>query len=226
MRVMLSIPHHPEVMSISRPSPRGSAGLSVCNCRPKITPMWSILLFFSALLIAASLLARWFMGIRVLANEGVRPCRCDLGRWLPAPADDAKVQRADATAAEFGRQLREKALADWAVRDPKAAAARESSRRFGMAVPPLAGIIAIFALLVAKILPVGALAIFFAATALSAAFGLLSLSPELRAIAVAARKTRETRVFVRRDDEDAVITCAVAHAWKETLPPVLAMVQR
>ena len=29
-----------------------------------------------------------------------------------------------------------------------------------------------------------------------------------------------------RDDEEAVIRCAAAHAWKETLPPMLTLLQR
>lgn len=188
--------------------------------------MWRLLLFISALCLAAALVARWFFGMRVLADEGKRPCRCDLATWMPLAEDSAVLHRAEESAAEFGRQLRLKALAEWRLSDPKAAMAREGTRRFGMAVPPLSGMIAVFAVLVAKIPILGGISVLFAATALASALGVLSLAPELAAIAREAKKLRAAKNFPRRDDEDAVIRCAVAHAWKETLPPMLSMVQR
>lgn len=188
--------------------------------------MWRLLLFFSALPIAAALILRWWFGMRILADLGRRPCRCDLNRWLPAPGDQALVHRAEETAGEFGRQLRLRALEEWRERDPKAAASRESSRRFGMAVPPLSGVVAVLAVMVAKIPVIGAIAVLLAATALASAVGLLSLAPELRAIAQTARKVREDRSFIRGDDEQAVVGCAIAHAWKETLPPIFSLLQR
>lgn len=188
--------------------------------------MWRLLLIGSALAIAAVLIARWWFGMRVLRSEGPRPCRCDLDRWFPPSADTAVVHRAEGTAAEFGEQLRLKALAEWLSENPKAARSRENSRRFGMAVPPLSGIIAIFAVVVGKIPIIGSFAAVLAATALASVFGILSLAPELQAINRAAKKLREGGGFNRRDDEDAVIRCAVAHAWKNTLPPILSLLQR
>jgi hypothetical protein len=188
--------------------------------------MWRLLFIFSAIPIIAALVCRWFFGLRVLADEGKRSCRCDLATWMPPPDDSAVIHRADESAAEFGRQLRLKALAEWREQDPKAAAARENSRRFGMAVPPLSGIIAVFAVLVAKIPIMGGISCVLAATALSSALGVLSLAPELGAIARTAKKLREIKSFPRRDDEEAVIRCAVAHAWKETMPPILSLLQR
>jgi hypothetical protein len=188
--------------------------------------MWRLLFIFSALPIAAALIARWWFGMRVLADDGRRECRCDLATWMPLPGDTAVIHRAEESAAEFGRQLRIKALADWMEENPKAARSRESSRRFGMAVPPLSGVVAAMAVFVAKIPVMGAISIILAATALSALLGILSMAPELAAITRAAKKLREARSFPRRDDEEAVIRCAVAHAWKETLPPILGLIQR
>lgn len=188
--------------------------------------MWRLLFLFSALGIAVSLIARWWFGLRVLATDGQRPCRSDLSQWLPAPGDSSVVHRAEESADEFGRQLRLKALEQWRNEAPKAAASRESARRFGMAVPPLSGIVALMAVFVAKIPLFGALAAVLAATALSAVLGLLSIAPELQMITAAARKIRENKSFPRRDDEEAVIRCAIAHAWKETLPPVLHLFQK
>ena len=95
-----------------------------------------------------------------------------------------------------------------------------------MAVPPLSGIIAIFAILVAKIPIIGAVSVLLAATALASALGLLSLGPELQAITRSARKLRDDKGFPNRVDEEAVIRCALAHAWKESLPPILGLLQR
>jgi hypothetical protein len=188
--------------------------------------MWRLLLLISALCLAAALVARWFFGMRVLADEGKRPCRCDLTTWMPLAEDSAVIHRAEDSAAEFGRQLRLKALAEWRNSDPKSAMARENSRHFGMAVPPLSGMIAVFAVLVAKIPIMGGISVLLAATALASVLGVLSLAPELAAITRQAKKLRAAKNFPRRDDEDAVIRCAVAHAWKETLPPILSLIQR
>ncbi len=188
--------------------------------------MWRLLLLISLLPIAAALIARWYFGMRVLSGEGLRPCRCDLGKWMPLPDDAAVIHRAEESAAEFGRQLRIKALAEWREHDPKAASARESSRRFGMAVPPLTAVVVIFAMIAGRIPVAWAIPTFLAAIALAAVLGVLSMAPELTAITRAAKKLRESRSFPRRDDEDAVIRCAVAHAWRETLPPILRLLQR
>lgn len=188
--------------------------------------MWRLIFLFSILPLAAALIARWFFGMRVLAEDGARPCRCDLGTWMPLADDKAVIHRAEESAAEFGRQLRIKAMAEWRESNPKAAAARENSRRFGAAVPPLSGMVAVMAILVAKIMPINAIALVLAATALATVLGVLSMAPELAAITRAAKKLRKAKSFPRRDDEDAIIRCAVAHAWKETLPPILGLLQR
>lgn len=183
--------------------------------------MFRLLLILSIFPIVIALVARWWFGVRVLLMEGRRPCRCDLNRWLPSPGDESVIHRAEESAAEFGAQLRLKALADWPVLDPKAAASRENMRRFGLAVPPLSGVVAVFAVLVGKIPVTGAIAILLGATALAALLGILTLPPELTAISRAARKLREDKGFPNRDDEDAVIRCAIAHAWDLSLPPIL-----
>jgi hypothetical protein len=187
--------------------------------------MYRIIFILSVLPLAIALIARWWFGLRVLATEGGRPCRCDLARWLPAPGDDSVIHRAEKSAAEFGAELRLKALADWREQDPKAAAAREGSRRFGIAVPPLSGVVAVMAVLVGKIPVMGAVAILLGAGALAAMLGLLSLPPELRAIARRARGIRQDKSFPAGDDEQAVIQCAIARAWDESLPPILRWLQ-
>ncbi|MEI8038488.1 MAG: hypothetical protein WCJ14_08865 [Verrucomicrobiota bacterium] len=187
----------------------------------RAAPMLRLLLLFSLIPLALALAARWWFGERVLAGDGSRLCRCDLGGWLPPPGDTAMVHRAEESAGEFGRQLRLKALAEWRQRDPKATASRDKSQRFGAAVPPLSGVVAVLAVIVGKIPVLGAIAILLGATALAAVTGLLALAPELAAIVRTARQVREQHQFPRRDDEDAVIRCAMAHAWNAALPPIL-----
>lgn len=186
--------------------------------------MWRLLLLFSVLPIIAALAARWWFGLRVLAAEGKRVCRCDPEKW--AAVLPGSTVPAEAPAAEYGRQLRLAAMAEWKARDPKGANSRENSRRFGMAVPPISGIVAVLAAVVAKIPIMGAFSVVFAATALSCALGLLSMPGEMKAIATAVRKLKESRVFARQDDEDSLVESALAHVWKETLPPILGLLQR
>ena len=186
----------------------------------------SFLLLAGLVPLLGTLLIRWWFGLRVLALVGPRPCVCDLGRWLPAPGDPAQVHRAEGTAAEFGRQLWHKAMNEWREHSPREAASREGTRRFGLAVPPLSAVVAVFAVLVGKIPPTGAIAACLLVTALAAVLGLLTLPPELKALARTAAKVRKERGFPKSDDEEAVIRCAIAHAWDAALPPVVRWIQR
>ncbi len=188
--------------------------------------MWRFLLVLSILPIVVALLIRWWFGLRVLAKQGRRLCRCDTNRWQDAFETAITPPEEELPAGRFGENLRRAALVLWIAREPKAAKSREGSRRFGLAAPPLSGLIAVFALFAAKIPVTGALAIFFCATAFACVIGLLTLAPELRAIAATARHLRESRVFHRKDDEDAVVESAIAHAWNEAIPPVLRLNQR
>ena len=195
---------------------------------PIIQFMHRYLLLISILPIVAGLLLRWWFGLRVLVARGAPPARCDGPRWNAAlgslPALPAADPPPDApTTNQLGRELREIAIRQWREREPRAARARESTRRFGLAVPPLAAMVAAMGVIAARMPVMWALAAFAAATALATVFGLLSLGAELRAIAVTARTLREARAFRRADDEEAVIECAVAHAWDQTVPPVLRL---
>ena len=98
-------------------------------------------------------------------------------------------------------------------------------RRFGMAVPPLSAVVAVFAMVVGKIPLAGVLAIVLTTTALAAVFGLLTLPAELQAIQRTARKAREQGGFPAADDQAAVLRCALAHAWEAALPPILKLLQ-
>jgi len=183
--------------------------------------MFRLILLISFIPLVVGLLARWWFGARVLAIDGNRSCRSDLSRWLPAPGDTAVIHRAEGSAAEFGRQLRAKALAEWQEQAPRAVKSREKSHRFGQAVPPLSGIIAFFAVVVGKVPVFGAITILIGATALATALALLALLPELAAIARAARKITGENHFPNSGERDAVVRCANALAWTSSLPPIL-----
>jgi len=183
--------------------------------------MWRLLYIPCILAIAAAVVARIWFGKQVVFGKGGQSCKVDVDRWSDLLGTTVNLPTSEATAAELGRQLRKSALVQWQQRDPKAVRAREAAKRFGMAVPPLTIAVVLFALIAHRIPVPGAIAIFLAATALSSLLGLLSIGAELRAVAVLAKVLRERRAFVRRDDEDNVISCAVAEVWLDALPPIL-----
>lgn len=182
---------------------------------------WRILYIPCILVIAASVLARAWFGKKIVFGRGEQTCKVDVDRWSDLLNTTVNLPTSEATAAELGRQLRKSAMVQWQKREPKAAAARDGAKRFGLAVPPLTIAVVLFALIAARIPIPGAIAILLSATAISCLIGLLSIGAELRAVAVLVRTVRERRVFPRSDDEDAVISCAVAEVWLETLPPIL-----
>ena len=188
--------------------------------------MFRLLILLAVLPIVAAFVARWWLGIRILATTGRRQCTCDLSRWEDAFGKENLPPSKGGDARMFAELLRKSALTDWKTRDPKAAVSREGARRFGMAVPPLSLMVAILAIAVGKIPVTGAIAIFLLAIAFSVAISYLSISPELNAILAAARRLRSTGAFHRRDDEDAVIQAASALAWKEGAPPVFNLIQK
>ena len=187
--------------------------------------MYRLIVIVSLLPIIIAMVSRWWFGLRVLASEGKRRCHCDLTSWVPPTDGKSKVRRSDETAAGFGRELREQALRAWRDDEPKAAIARENTRRFANVVPPLAVMVASMALLVGKLPVMGVFAVLFAATALAAAITLLGLPAELRAIARHAQRVRSEKSFPDRDDEDAVIDSAIAHAWDASTPHILRLLQ-
>ncbi len=183
--------------------------------------MWRILYIPCILVIAAAVFARVWFGKKIVLGKGVQPCKVDVDRWAGLLGASENLPAAQSTAGELGRELRKSAMVQWKQRDPKAARARDSVKRFGMAVPPLTIAVVLFALIAARIPVSGAISIFLAATALSSVLGLLSIGAELRAVAALSKTLRERRAFPRRDDEDAVISCAVAEVWLDALPPIL-----
>jgi hypothetical protein len=188
--------------------------------------VFRFLILLAALPIVAAFVARWWFGMRILSAAGRRQCTCDLSRWGKTFGAENLPPSKDGDAKIFAELLRKAALADWKTRNPKAAASREGTRRFGMAVPPLALMVAILAVLIGKIPVTGVIAIFLLAIAFSVVISYLSISPELNATLLAARRLRDSGAFHRRDDEDAVIATAAALVWKEGAPPVFNLIQK
>ena len=188
--------------------------------------MFRLLTFLAALPIVAALIARWWFGMRILATEGQRRCKCDIVLWEKAFGAEHLPPSSEADAYLYAELLRKSAIADWFTRDSKAASSREGARRFGMAVPPLSVMVAILAVIVGKIPVTGAIAIFLLAIAFSVIISYLSIAPELKAMLVTSRRLRDMRVFFRRDDEDAVIATVTAIVWKEAAPPIFKLIQR
>lgn len=188
--------------------------------------MFRLLILLAILPIIVALVARWWYGTRVLSSGGRHQCKCDLEKWRRTFGEENLPVSKEGDARIYAELMRNSALLDWKTREPKAAASREGARKFGMAVPPLSLMIAILAIIVGKIPVSGAIAIFLLAIAFSVFISYISISPELKAIITSARRLRDSRVFHRRDDEEAVINAAAALAWKEAAPPVFNLIQK
>lgn len=188
--------------------------------------MARLLIFIAVFPIIITLLMRWWLGLRLLKSSAELSCSCDLEKWKQTFGEQHLPVSSSGNQVMFAELLRKSALADWRVRDKKAAIAREGTRRFGMAVPPLTAMIVILGLMVGRIPPTFAIAIFLLATAFTAVIAYLSIAPEINAILTTARKLRSSGIFHRRDDEDAVIQAAVAISWKEAAPPIFNLLQR
>ncbi len=184
------------------------------------------LILLAALPIVAAFVARWWLGMRVLSSAGRRQCSCDLALWEKSFGTENPPPSKSGDARIFAETLRKAALADWRIRDPKAAASREGVRRFGMAVPPLSLMIVILGIIVGRVPAFWAIPVFLLAIAVSVIFSYLSVAPELNAMLTASRRLRNSGIFHRRDDEDAVIAATNALVWKEAAPPVFNLIQK
>ena len=187
--------------------------------------MFRILLLVSAIPIVIVIALTWWFGTRVLWSQGKRLCRADLSHWTPDEETKGAAQSSEATSKVFGIQVRNKALKAWKEESPKLAKAREGNRAFGMAVPPLSGVVVVFAVAVGRIPPFGAIAIFVLATAISAVMGVLSLPSELSAIRRYIKSEEFKSSFPNSYDEESIIACALAQVWESGLPPILRWLQ-
>lgn len=183
--------------------------------------MWRVLMMVSVVPPVILILLSWWHGSRVLAESGARRCRIDLAKGLPGVDETTGVRRSEETANLAGMRMWRFAMRDWRSRDPAAYASRQKSKRIASIVPPLTVVIATFAMVVGKLPPVGGIALVAASVAISSVLTILTLGPELRACADVATRLRKARMLPVRDDEDAVIGCLLAHAWRQTPPAVL-----
>jgi len=163
--------------------------------------MHRLLLVASLIVIAAALAARWWFVLRILAQ-----------------ADD-EAGNDTTPPSRRGAELHHAALAQWQCDDAKDAALRNAQLRFGMAVPPLSLLVAIFAAAVGRVPLALALTIPLAATALSVLVGFSGLPRELMALS----RHISGRTGIRADDPG--IRCALAHARDRVFPTVLRWLQ-
>lgn len=184
-----------------------------------------LLILIALLPILITLAVRWWFGLRLLKSGSETTCSCDLEKWKETFGEKNLPPSASSDIITYATCFRNCALADWLVRDKKAAVAREGTRRFGMAVPPLSAMVAILGIMVGRIPISYGIAIFLLATAFSAVIAYLSIAPEINALTISFRRLRESRIFPRRDDEDAVIQAAIALSWKEAAPPIFNLIQ-
>lgn len=188
--------------------------------------MSRLLILIAILPILIAFAIRWWFGLRVLAANKRRQCSCNLEKWEQTFGQEHLPPSHSGDAILFATALRNAALADWKTREPKAAMSREGTRRFCLAVPPLAALVAIMAALVGRIPFTMALAIFLLAIAFCALISYLGIAAELKASLTACRRLQDSRIFTRRDDEEAVIQATNALAWKQAAPPILSLIQK
>lgn len=185
-----------------------------------------LLILIARLPILITLAVRWWFGLRLLKSNSEHTCGCDLERWKQTFGESNLPASSSGDPIAYAELFRKAALADWRVRDKKSAISREGTRRFGMAVPPLTAMIVILGIMVSRITTSYAIAIFLLATAFSAVIAYLGIAAEINALLISSRRLRESGIFHRRDDEDAVIQAAVALTWKEAAPPIFNLIQR
>ena len=113
-------------------------------------------------------------------------------------------------------------LALLAERSPELIARRQWALRFGQVAPVFVTIVAIFALLVAK-LSVGYLLAIIAATLGAACCAqVFTVMANLQAANLASVIIEQKRLFPRADDEMAAVAATKAWAWHGIVPGVLA----
>ena len=188
--------------------------------------MFRLLILLSIPPIVVAFILRWWFGVRVINSTRRRQCDCNLQKWKQACGEKHVPESRNADAFAFGELLYKSALAEWKERDKKAALSREGARRFGLAVPPLSAMVALVGMIAMRVPAVGVLSIFLVALALSSIITYLSIAPELNALLTTSRRVRDKHVFLRTDDEEAVIKVANALAWKNSAPPIFNLLQR
>lgn len=153
----------------------------------RLHTMFSILILPSLFLIAVCMVLRWYCGLVPMYG-------CDDSRR------------------SAGLSLRVRAVEHWRRTDPKGAASRAATLRFGMAAPPLSLLVVAFAVVAGRVSLHAALSLVLAVTALASIFGLLSAAAELAAV----RRYRE-------DPElgEEVRAIALAEVWNQSIPPAL-----
>ncbi len=183
--------------------------------------IWQLVILVSCLPVALVVLLRLWFGARVLKSKSHLEIQPDSGKWRRAIGSGEETPATPATAGEAGLALRKAALDEWRRRDAAQAKAWQSARYFGMAVPPLAVVIVILGMVATRVpFKMGA-ALVCLLLALAVVFNLLHLGAEIRSIARAAASLRKTGAFRRLAEEEAVISCATAHAWNQAVPPIL-----
>ncbi len=180
--------------------------------------MWKVVILFALIPLVGAWFARhWFwtrtrmQGLRHDCGTSVREFRERLG--LPPGRKGAETH-----AAALGNALRECGLALMERDGSKLAKARVTGAYVTLAMPALAGVIAVFAIL-SKRIPAGwAIAGALGITALWTFQRLTGMAIEWRAVARGTEVLKATRALKRADDEEEVIRCAKASVWSTVWP--------
>jgi len=206
--------------------------------------VWKLVLLGSLLPTVAAVLLRQWQYERVLRScEGGETPRTgrELVEWLLGRAGVRKAveitehrragvkadpprlalspRLAEATdAVSLGEAAQLGGLAILAARNPDLLNWRQWVVRFGAAAPVFTLVVAIFAVVVAKLTATWAIAAVLAALGLASVFSLLTVLIESEAAKLAASMVEESRFFHRLSESEAVARCCRAFAFRESVP--------
>ena len=126
------------------------------------------------------------------------------------------------SAREHGKAALEVGLFLLLCRNPKVIARRQWAIRFGQVFPIFTTIVAIFALLVAKVSPSWLLSIITTSLATACCAQILTIMANLQAADLATIVLERKRIFPRLNDEEAVIKATKAWARFGIVPGLLS----
>lgn len=139
-------------------------------------------------------------------------------KTLSLPPDIAN----DSSARAHGKSALEVGLTLLLIRNPKVIARRQWALRFGQVFPVFTAIVAIFALLVAKLKVGWLLAVIAASLGSASCAQILTLIANLQAASLATTILDRKHIYPHSHDEKAVITATKAWAWHGIIPGIFS----
>lgn len=166
---------------------------------------------------------RWGNIAKAYASHRCRIKGADLARrLLPEGKVDLPRELAQAEdAPSLGRVLLLVGRAMLEKSHPEPVKARRSLERFGLAAPPFALMVLVFAVVLAKMHVFTALTMVLILCALAVVGGFTMLNVDRQAVFLAIQEMRKSNAVPAEEDEQMMERCAEAAVWREILPASL-----